>query len=309
MNKVLVFMSTYNAEEFIETQIDSILAQEKVDVYLSIRDDGSKDATPKILKRYKMNHPNKIQLFLDDNVGVKGAGFQNIIKADKEGFDFYALADHDDYWMKDKLYRGVKAIEKYKKSEKPALYFSNLSVTDKDLNFRFYAYRKGDVSGNYYTCLPEFYASANTYVFNKSCLDMAIKARPKKTFYGDVWLYVLCAFLGFVYYDDKSRILFRRTGNNASGDRERGIKLWKMRLLKIKDIVSNETPMRHDMAEELLRKYYKQLDKEKIRVLKKIVYYPRSLKDKMSLIFDKKIRTQKLSRNICMWGRILINRF
>ena len=63
------------------------------------------------------------------------------------------------------------------------------------------------------------------------------------------------------------------------------------------------------MAEEILNKYSNQLDEEKKCVLRKIVKYPNSLKNKLALIFDKRIRTKKFSRNICMWGRILINRF
>ena len=41
--KVLVIMSTYNGEKFMAEQIDSILAQEDIDVSLHIFDDCSKD--------------------------------------------------------------------------------------------------------------------------------------------------------------------------------------------------------------------------------------------------------------------------
>ena len=41
MYKVAVLMSTYNGEKYLREQIDSILAQEGVNVTLYIRDDGS----------------------------------------------------------------------------------------------------------------------------------------------------------------------------------------------------------------------------------------------------------------------------
>ena len=55
MKKVLVLMSTYNGEKYLGQQIESILAQEKVDVHLMIRDDGSTDNTRNVLKRYENN--------------------------------------------------------------------------------------------------------------------------------------------------------------------------------------------------------------------------------------------------------------
>ena len=38
---ILVLMSTFNGEKFIREQIESILAQENVNIKLLVRDDGS----------------------------------------------------------------------------------------------------------------------------------------------------------------------------------------------------------------------------------------------------------------------------
>jgi len=43
MKKVLVVMSTYNGEQYLEEQIDSILNQSDAYVFLKIRDEGSSD--------------------------------------------------------------------------------------------------------------------------------------------------------------------------------------------------------------------------------------------------------------------------
>lgn len=58
MSRVLVLMSTYNGEKYLRQQIDSILAQEKVEIELVIRDDGSSDTTIEILKDYSSKNPN-----------------------------------------------------------------------------------------------------------------------------------------------------------------------------------------------------------------------------------------------------------
>ena len=58
-------MSTYNGKDYLREQIDSILSQdceEKADVKLKllIRDDGSKDGTQEILRKYAAKYPDQV---------------------------------------------------------------------------------------------------------------------------------------------------------------------------------------------------------------------------------------------------------
>ena len=55
---VLVLLSTYNGEKFLREQLDSILSQKDVNVFLMVRDDGSTDQTCELLKEYAGNYPN-----------------------------------------------------------------------------------------------------------------------------------------------------------------------------------------------------------------------------------------------------------
>lgn len=43
--KISVLMSTYNGEKYLSEQLDSVLCQKGVEVYVLIRDDGSTDDT------------------------------------------------------------------------------------------------------------------------------------------------------------------------------------------------------------------------------------------------------------------------
>lgn len=58
-------MSTYNGEEYLREQIDSILLQKGVEVHLLVRDDGSEDNTVNILREYE-----SIEVIKGENVGV-----------------------------------------------------------------------------------------------------------------------------------------------------------------------------------------------------------------------------------------------
>ena len=50
MNSVLVLMSTYNGEKYLQEQLNSLYNQQGVEVKILVRDDGSSDNTLKILE-------------------------------------------------------------------------------------------------------------------------------------------------------------------------------------------------------------------------------------------------------------------
>ena len=54
--KVAVIMSTYNGEEFVRDQIESILNQTYKNIEIIVRDDGSKDSTKQIVKEYQKKY-------------------------------------------------------------------------------------------------------------------------------------------------------------------------------------------------------------------------------------------------------------
>ena len=59
-----ILMATYNGEEFIEEQLNSILNQSYSNWRLIISDDCSQDNTISIVKEYKNKYPDKILLSL-----------------------------------------------------------------------------------------------------------------------------------------------------------------------------------------------------------------------------------------------------
>ena len=52
MKKVIILMSTYNGQKYLEEQLDSIILQTYSEIEIYIRDDGSSDETIDILKRW-----------------------------------------------------------------------------------------------------------------------------------------------------------------------------------------------------------------------------------------------------------------
>ena len=158
-------MSSYNGEKYIKEQIDSILAQEEVEIYLLIRDDGSRDATLDILEKYEKL--DNVRLIKGENLGVKKS-FLSLIAMAPDYFDYYALSDQDDYWLTDKMISAINHIEGAGENlDDNFLYYSNTCLVDENL---FPLNEKGynvDRPYNFGEILIRNCASGCTYVFGR----------------------------------------------------------------------------------------------------------------------------------------------
>ena len=127
-------MATYNGEKYLREQIDSILKQTFKDWKLIIRDDGSKDKTIEILNEYEKK--DKRIKVLQDNKGNLGVAknFEELLK--NSSGEYVMFSDQDDYWMKNKIEKYIKVLEKLDKEnlKNPLLIHSNSYVCDKNLN-------------------------------------------------------------------------------------------------------------------------------------------------------------------------------
>ena len=105
--KVTILMSTYNGENFLAEQIESIQQQTYTDWTLLIRDDGSKDKTYDICvkKGYKV-------IDLPINLGLAG-GFQAGVKyAYRKGYDYVIQFDADGQHLPEYIEPMIEEIEK-----------------------------------------------------------------------------------------------------------------------------------------------------------------------------------------------------
>lgn len=75
--KVIICMSTYNGEKYLEEQLESLFSQTYKKIKIYVRDDGSTDGTIDILKKYEKK--GKITLVLGKNLGYIGS-FMNILE-------------------------------------------------------------------------------------------------------------------------------------------------------------------------------------------------------------------------------------
>ena len=98
-------MATYNGEEFLRVQLDSILAQLGPDDELLVQDDGSSDETLNIIDSY---HDDRIEVVRNEtNLGVIGTFERCLARARHE---IVFLSDQDDEWLPGKVDAVVAAF-------------------------------------------------------------------------------------------------------------------------------------------------------------------------------------------------------
>lgn len=295
---VNVLMSTYNGEKYLREQLDSILAQKDVEVKILVRDDGSKDSTLSILEQYVEKYPC-IDYYRGDNLGPTYS-FLDLLKHAPEG-DFYAFSDQDDYWYPDKLISGLTMLNSLDLS-KPAMYFSNLNVVDENLKFCRLSHNKSQFQENKYSCLAEYMPTGCTMVFNRKLVDLANMKTPEWTTMHDIWLYLICMFLGSTVYDFTPHISYRIHGDNVIGAyKKKTLSVYWEHLKRLFD--RDEQPKLNN-AISFYKCYGDMLgEKDKEKVLE-IVNYKKSFGNWMKLLFDRDFTATDMSREIR--NRILI---
>ena len=244
-HNVVVLLSSYNGEEYIQDQIESVLNQKGVSIQLVIRDDGSVDNTIKILKQYE-EHPN-CKVIYGENLGACSSFMWLISNAPSA--EYYSFCDQDDIWDDDKLITAIKIID----SGNYQLYHGLAGRVDKSLNK---LYDKKYMPTDSFGASLLASATGCTMVYTNTLQSRLREYLPKYVSMHDAWVYRVCYALGFkVYYDHVSHMKYRQHGNNVSGGqmsllqklhkikKNAGVKY--MVAQSIKDCCWNDMPMRN----------------------------------------------------------------
>lgn len=299
MKKILVLLSSYNGEKYIEEQIDSLLNQEGVEVSILVRDDGSGDGTVRILGRYEKE--GHISLVRGMNMGWKKSFMELVCNSPDS--DYYAFCDQDDIWLPQKLKVAVDCLEQMP-SNVPNLYGSNLRYYKDGVDKG--PVRMKKVSPSVQTALIKNLTAGCTMVFNKELRNIIQKNPPQIDFPHDYWVYQVASLLGNVYYDHDSYILYRQHDSNQLGVTISKYDKWIGRIKNMRNLISEQG--RCLAAKELLRLYRHLLSEEDIKAVSKVACYKESFKNRLSLLFDKEYSMGSWVSNIGLKLRILMGR-
>ena len=225
--KINIVMSTYNGEQFLAEQIDSIQQQTFKDWQLLIRDDGSSDQTPEIIKSFVAQDPRIVFINEHDreNFGVI-KNFFTLIKHDKA--DYYFFSDQDDVWLEDKLETMLAAARQYP-DQLPLMVYTDLCVVDQNLQVMNQSMIRSQSHHANTELVQEL--TENTVTGGVAMINHALAERWRtldNIIMHDWYLAVLATAIGKLVYIDQPGELYRQHDSNVLGARTftKRLKTW-----------------------------------------------------------------------------------
>lgn len=298
--RVAVIMSTYNGERYIREQIESILEQKNVHVDLFIRDDGSEDTTIDIIEEYKKKYSN-IYLDKGKNIGFRKSFMTELQKVEK--YEYYAFSDQDDFWEKEKLFEACKKIEKIKNNNIPIVYYSNLKVSDENLNpykITKLDKRKKNLIGvtmrrSIAGCTMVFNHAMWKYIMKKNVtIDMLARGH-------DSFIMSLCyAIGGEVICDKNAYIRYRQHINNTSGSS----KSLKQRLKKEYRNLMEKKGLESLIANGILENWSEDISKKNKKILGTVMKCRSNILTRIFMFISPQYSTGNLA--LTLFGKLKI---
>lgn len=197
---VSVCIASYNGQEYIQEQIDSILSQIGNNDEIIISDDGSTDYTLDIIRKI-----NDRRITLVSNTKRNGiiGNFENALVHASGKYIF--LCDQDDIWLPHKYKRMLEELKTYD------LVHSDSIVTNESLDTiypSFYEiYKNG--TGIIKNIVKSTYFGSHM-AFKKEILEYALPFPATDEIGHDLWIGIVTELVGKVSFIDDKLLLYRR---------------------------------------------------------------------------------------------------
>ena len=210
---ISVCLSTFNGEQFIAQQLDSILSQLSTLDEIIISDDGSTDRTIDLIQSYR---DPRIKLFTHERYNkFRKYPFIKITKNIENAFnhargDLLFLADQDDIWDADKVLTVTHEI-----GDNLCL-LHDCSLVDEDgreLTASYYAQNKS--RAGFFPNLANSSYLGCCMVIRKELLAYALPF-PLIPVPHDIWLGLIADWKGKMKMSDKKLLMYRRHDSNQS---------------------------------------------------------------------------------------------
>lgn len=217
--KVSIIVPVYNAENYIEQTIQSVLAQNYENWELLLAENGSTDRSVEKIKQF--DDPRIRLIVMDGNVGAARARNEGMRQATGT---YVGYVDADDLWKKDKLTRQIAFMR------------------EKDAAFSFTGYEFGDenaVGTGKIVRVPETLsykqALSNTTIFTSTVIFDTRKISKDKLYMPDVksedsalWFRILRE--GIIAYGlDENLVTYRRPTSSLSSNKLEAMRrIWNL---------------------------------------------------------------------------------
>lgn len=219
-----IVLSAYNAEAYLAEQIESIRAQTHEDWTLSIRDDGSTDATGAVARNFARKDA-RITVVEGENLGA-ARSFGRLLGQLPEGTRYVFCSDADDVWLPEKVRYSLEGMLSEEDGAEPLLVHTDLVVTDRNLDVihpSFWSFADIDPTRtDLGRLLVANVATGPTFLFNRPLLERVVgnwaESIPDRAAYQDWWISLVAGAFGRLVALPEATVLYRRHDSNATGD-------------------------------------------------------------------------------------------
>lgn len=237
LTHVTIFMCTFNGEQFLGQQLDSIASQTFSNWSVIVSDDGSTDATLEILQRYRDNWGEGKLIVRQGPRRGFAANFLSVTCSVRNRSHFYAWADQDDIWRNNKLETALSVMHRHP-SNTPLLYSARTELIDGAGNSIGFspAFERAPSFAN---ALVQSIGGGNTMVFNSQTHDLLLQAGPELDVVAhDWWVYLLVAGAGGgVVHDLTPTLLYRQHEANIIGSNTG----WRARVVRLRTMFNGRS--------------------------------------------------------------------
>ena len=225
---VVVLLATFEGSPYLGEQLESIAGQSHTRWRLLVADDGSRDNTLEIVRKFSERHPNQVRIVAEGPVGSPRDNFFRLLRMAPPA-PYVAFCDQDDVWAPDKLEILVRQCQRLETlhPDEPCLVYSDLQVVDANLGILNPSFLNqigaspGEIS--YKTLLAENAIPGCAMLFNASLANVyvATKSDPVDAIMHDWWMALLASAVGHVSYVPAPLVNYRQHAANTLGTVER----------------------------------------------------------------------------------------
>ena len=225
MEKIVVLLSTYNGEKYLEEQLDSLASQNGVVIELLVRDDGSTDGTAAILDRWQ--DEGRLSWYTSANLGP-GKSFMHLLQT-AGGGGYYAFCDQDDVWLPDKLQLTMEKMHEVELANpgKPVIVHTDMRVVDENLGLIHDSFWRSSGLRPDILCTFPYLSVCNcvngcTILMNSAARELILEKYVEH----DVMIHDVISALtvacygGVIDYVDTPTVLYRQHASNVVGAME-----------------------------------------------------------------------------------------
>lgn len=243
---IAILLATYNSEQFLREQLDSIFDQTYNDWCIYVHDDGSTDSTMLIINDYAKRYPGKICFSKTQTKGLRA--FRSFLQlVDDVDSDYYMFCDHDDVWLPQKVEVSIQTLleeEAKVTPQTPLLVHTDMYNVDVNINVISHSFWQTARLLPQYSKFEELVACNNVNgcaaMFNKAARIELLQNKEYGLMHDALLAQSVAASGGIIIPIYQPLVLYRQHGNNVIGAAVVGKKYFYHKILELPKTVKRE---------------------------------------------------------------------